>query len=267
MKKLPLLLLLILVNQMFVRAQSDQFIRIETKNVALIFQIGDDKKLCQSYLGQKLAANDYEIMPSKKHMPYDNFGAHNFFEPTIKHIAYETFGTNNLFEPAIRTVHLDGNPSLDLQFVSQQSNKSDNITETIIKLKDAVYPFEVALHFKAYMEEDVIEQWAEIVHREKKALTFYNYASSMLHFNANNYWLTQFHGDWSAEMRMQESQLTSGVKTIDSKLGTRATMFQSPSFYLSLNGRSGENTGELIAGTLAWSGNYKITFEIDRSAV
>jgi alpha-galactosidase len=85
----------------------------------------------------------------------------------------------------------------------------------------------------------------------------------MLHFDANNYWLTQFHGDWAMEMRMQESQLTSGIKIIDSKLGTRADMYQTPSFFLSLNKPSGENDGAVIAGTLAWSGNFQFLFELD----
>jgi len=245
MKKSAMLTLFIALSQLAGFAQSDKTIRIETKNVALVYRAGEDKKVCQLYLGEKLGAGDYDAMTPSKHE------------------AYATFGTNNLFESAIRTVHHDGNPSLDLQFVSQQSNKTSHGSETLIKLKDAVYPFEATLHFKAYFEEDVIEQWAEITHQEKKTLTLYNYASSMLHMDANNYWLTQFHGNWAAEMRMQESQLTSGIKALDSKLGARATMYQSPSFYLSLNGRSDENTGELIAGTLGWSGNFKLTFEID----
>jgi len=62
---------------------------------------------------------------------------------------------------------------------------------------------------------------------------------------------------------MQESELTSGIKIIDSKLGTRAHMYQSPNFFLSLNNPSDENKGELIAGTLGWSGNFQLLFELD----
>jgi alpha-galactosidase len=103
----------------------------------------------------------------------------------------------------------------------------------------------------------------EINHQEKNPVTLYNYASSMLNFNAAAYWLTQFHGDWAEEMKMQENELTSGIKIIDSKLGSRAHMYQTPVFFLSLNEKSGENHGELIAGTLGWSGNFQFLFEVD----
>ncbi len=40
-------------------------------------------------------------------------------------------------------------------------------------------------------------------------------------------------------------------------------MYQSPVFFLSLNKLSDENSGELIAGTLAWTGNFQFAFELD----
>ncbi|HEX8504885.1 MAG TPA: alpha-galactosidase, partial [Hymenobacter sp.] len=87
--------------------------------------------------------------------------------------------------------------------------------------------------------------------------------SSMLHFEAPHYWLTQYHGDWAEEMRPQEAELTSGIKVIDSKLGTRAHMYQAPHFLLALGKQATETEGELIAGTLAWSGNFRLAFELD----
>ena len=101
--------------------------------------------------------------------------------------------------------------------------REENVTHNNIFLKDPEYPVEVTLHIKSFPDEDVIEQWVEIEHTEKKAVTIFNYASSMLHFDAGKYWLTQFHGDWAEEMKMQESELTSGIKIIDSKLGNTCT--------------------------------------------
>jgi alpha-galactosidase len=40
-------------------------------------------------------------------------------------------------------------------------------------------------------------------------------------------------------------------------------MYQSPAFFLSMNNKSDENNGELVAGTLGWSGNFRFLFEID----
>ena len=217
-------------------------------NTDLIYKVnGRDGRLYQSYLGTRL----------------ENMSDLNQLSDA-GHPAYATFGTDNLFEPAIRMTHNDGNPSLELKYVNHNVEKPDaNITITHILLKDPEYPVEVTLNIKAFSKEDVIEQWVEIVQKEAKPVTIFNYASSMLHFDANKYWLTQFHGDWAEEMKMQESELTSGIKIIDTKLGTRAHMYQTPVFFLSLNEKSDENNGELIAGTLGWSGNFQFLFEVD----
>jgi alpha-galactosidase len=247
MKQIIFFLLFTMGCQQIMKAQTTNVIPIETKRTILLYTVGKDQKLYQSYLGTRL----------NQSADYLNMGTKNFE-------AYLTAGTSNLFESAIRVRHADNNPSLDLQYVSHQQTKiNENTTLTTIKLKDPQYPFEVVLNFKSNFKEDVIEQWTEIKHSEKKAVTLYNFASSMLHFDASAYWLTQFHGNWAKEMRMQESKLTSGIKIIDSKLGTRADMYQTPVFFLSLNTPSDETGGELIAGTLAWSGNFQFDFEVD----
>ena len=74
------------------------------------------------------------------------------------------------------------------------------------------------------------------------------YASSMLHFTANEYWLTQFHGDWAREVQMVEEKLTNGIKSLESKLGSRTNFYQTQTFMVSLNGPSTETEGELDCG-------------------
>lgn len=222
---------------------------IETKNIGLVYKIGNDGKVYQAYLGQKfLNCKEYEQLPVGKSE------------------AYISSGTTNLFEPAIQMLHNDGNPSLDLIFSRSETIKVvENITSTTIWLKDPVYPVEVAIHFLAYQNEDIIKTWTEITHHEKNAVVLSRFASSVLHVSSPQYWLTQFHGDWASEMNMEESRLTSGIKIIDSKLGTRANMYQTPVFLLSAGKQSDEISGELIAGTLAWSGNFQLLFEVDKN--
>ena len=253
MKKL--LLAFILISGVgFTKAQpvlkqnEDIIISTGTKSTDLIYKVNKfNGRLYQVYLGSKLGSVD-DITQFK----------------ASGHLAYATFGTDNLFEPAIRMTHNDGNPSLELKYVSHNIEKpSEDITFTSILLRDPEYPVDVTIYIKSYIQEDVIEQWTEIVQKEAKPITIYDYASSMLNFDANKYWLTQFHGDWAEEMKMQENELTSGIKILDSKLGTRAHMYQTPVFFLSLDKKSDENNGELIAGTLGWSGNFRFLFEVD----
>ncbi len=220
---------------------------IETENTTLVLSVANNHKLYQVYLGEKLKnTEDYKILPNQ-------------------HEAYIPSGTDNLFEPAIKMSHNDGNQSLELLFSDEKVTRDGNVVTTSILMKDPKYPVEVRLNFTAFQKENIIKTWTEIKHQEKKPVILSNFASSMLHLDADKYWLTQFHGDWAKEMRMEESQLTSGIKMIDSKLGTRANMYQTPVFFLAKNKPADENSGEVIAGTLGWTGSFQMLFEIDNS--
>ena len=243
-------LLLLVVNlyaQFPPAAETHEQILIETNNTSLVFSVGKNHKLYQVYLGEKLMnPEDYKTLPNQ-------------------HEAYIPSGMDNLFEPAIKMLHNDGNPSLELLVTDNKVTKDGDVITTSILLKDSKYPVEVRLNFAAFQKENIIKTWTEIKHQEKNPVTLTNFASSMLHWDADKYWLTQFHGDWAQEMRMEESQLTAGIKTIDSKLGTRADMYATPVFFLAKNTPATENSGEVIAGTLGWTGSFQLLFEIDNS--
>lgn len=239
------------------RADEDIHIPIETRRTALVIRVDKDKNPTIVHLGQRLSRPDeYARIPGNGKRGEDYTGIYNS--------VYTPAGSRNLLEPAIQVTHADGNPSLDLRYVRHESRPvGEGVTETAVYLKDPQYPFEVTLFFKAYQAEDVVEQWTVIRHTEKKNVTLHKYASANLYLPAQNYYLTHFHGDWAREMNPSEILLTEGIKILDTKLGTRADLFQPPSFLLSLNQPAGEDQGEVLAGTLAWSGNYQLAFEVD----
>lgn len=240
-----LALVFLVASSHIVRGQKQ--IVIGTKNSSLVLTTDKEGKLYQSHLGRKLSASSEKELSNVADVE-----------------SYIPAGGSSLFEPAIRVVHADGNPSLELRFVDYKIQKvNDDNTITSITLTDPVYPVKVVLNFSSFYNEDVIKSWTEISHQEAKPIRLTNFASSMLHVNAEHYWLTQFHGDWAKEAYMQESELTSGIKIIDSKLGSRADMYQTPTFMLALNNKATENKGELVAGTLGWTGNFQFAFELD----
>ena len=243
LRSYALLLLLLIMNL----AASAQQIAIDTDHTTLRLRVDANGRLYQNYFGSKLAnAADYAQIS------------------TNSHEAYASAGLDNLFEPAIRALHPDGNPSLELHYVRHTTTPAGNgPIETAILLQDPKYPVEVTLHYLAYPTSDVIKSWVEVRHHEKKPLVLSRFASAMLYFDAPHYWLTQFHGEWAQEMRQQEAELTSGIKVLDSKLGTRPDLFQAPTFFLALGQAASETQGELVAGTLAWSGNFQFSFEVD----
>lgn len=246
MKNRLIALICLLVISFSLKASNKVIIPISTDNISLIYKVGENGRLYQSYLGQKLRFNS-----DINQLPLDGE-------------AYITHGMEDYFEPAIRVLHNDGNPSLLLKYVSHETKSlQPNVTETVIKLKDEVYPVTVDLYFVSYAKENIIKSFTEIAHQEKKPVTLYNYASSMLYLNSDKYYLTEFAGDWAHEVNMTENQLSFGKKVLDTKLGSRANMFNSPFFLLSLDEKAKENEGEVLFGTIGWTGNFRFTFEVD----
>lgn len=136
-------------------------------------------------------------------------------------------------------------------------------TQTDIHLRDDEYPVNVTLHYVAYEKEDVIKTWSEISHQEKKPVQLFRYASTMLYFNRPAYYLTEFSGDWAKEVQMSTQKLEFGKKVVDTKLGSRAAMHTQPFFMVGLEAPAAENQGEVLMGTLGWTGNFSFTFEVD----
>ena len=100
-------------------------------------------------------------------------------------------------------------------------------------------------------------------HTEKKAVTLEKYASANLYSSCKEFYLTTFQGGYAKEMQPAETKLVQGTRSVESKLGARAMLLQSPNFILSFGKPAAENVGSVMVGQLAWSGNFKLEFEID----
>ena len=155
------------------------------------------------------------------------------------------------------------NRSISDMSVTTSAKISPDIKLLKILFEDPVYPVEVTLYYKSYYKENVIEQWSAITHHEKNDIILQKFASANLYLKAGSYWLRQYHGDWEKEMQPEETQLTHGIKTLDSKLGTRANLFMPSVFMVSLNKPAGEDDGDVLFGALEWSGNFRQDFEVD----
>ena len=253
MKRLLLFLLLAPCSLHLIWAQT---ISIQTDHTQLVLKVNSQKRLCQTYLGERLSS---QTDLSQLSMPQAGLSS-----STIKGLeAYPVMGTEDYYEPTFEIRHSDGNPTSVLKYVkhSQQGN------ETSVVLRDELYPVEVTLYYKAFPEEDIIQQWAEIKHEEKGKVYLGRYASSMLYFEAPNYYLTEFSSDWAKEMQMLSQELQFGKKVVDSRLGTRANMMAQPFFEVGLGSPVSENEGTVLMGTLGWTGNFRFTFEVDNQHI
>ncbi|HRG08363.1 MAG TPA: alpha-galactosidase [Cyclobacteriaceae bacterium] len=237
--------LFVLVAIALVSVQA-QTIGIHTDATSLVFKVDKSGELRQCYFGGKVESSTYDAIATS------GFAAH------------PAYGKDYVYEPALRVVHADGNLTTELIYANHdQRQLQEGITLTQIVLKDKFYPLTVTLNYKTYNHENIIEQWTEIAHQEKKDITLHNFFSSHLTFQQPEYWLTSFSGNWAKEMNMAEVQLKDGSKILESKLGVRANQFGHAAFLLALDGPAQEAQGTVIGGTLAWPGSWKLSFETD----
>ncbi|HEY1786763.1 MAG TPA: alpha-galactosidase [Verrucomicrobiae bacterium] len=232
-------ILISFVHSVSIALPSDDTFSLKTKSLTVTFHKGNDGRLYQDPIGSPAGTKllrDQEFYPQA--------------------------GDGYVWEPALEAIHADGNTSTALRYEGMdETNESPGIAMTRIHLHDAAYPFEVTLCFRTHYDEDVIEQWTEIRHHERGIVTLQRMASTSLLFSTNVF-LTHFFGDWAKEMLYPiGEQLTPGVKVLDSKLGVRAGQYENPSFILSLNGRATETNGDVLAGSLAWSGSFECAFD------
>jgi len=256
MRKICTIMAALLISATTVAAQKT--IRVCTDNTDLILQVNNNGRLYMVYLGDKLInASDVDkfewTMDTGSDASVSQRG----------HEAYMCSGGEDFFEPALGVTHADGNKTTYLYYKDSQVRAVNGGNETIVTLADNKYDVEVRLHYIAYPKQNVFKVWSEITNHEKKEISLWKYASTMLYFNSQKYFLTNYHGDWAREAQPAVQQLTYGKKIIDTKLGTRAAMHSQPFFELGFDMPASENIGRMMLGTIAWTGNFRCTFEVD----
>lgn len=234
---------------------ADAFIVIETDNTALY--LGTDAKgvLHTFHYGMKgFSKHDFKGCASTRTTRYGH----------PSDLSYPT--TGGMYEniPALTIRYADGYMNTELYYRDHKVSRLDGVAVTDIFLTDPVTCIDVKLVYEACIKEDVIVCHAEITNSGRKPVELLKYSSSSMPFDSDSYLLTHFHGEHCGEMKIEHDLLSHGVKTLESRKGIRTTRKSNPSFMLSLDNKSyNENHGEVVAGSLAWSGNWCLEFNVD----
>ena len=242
--------LLIITEGLFAQNSnsSKELIVLKTKNTSTVYAINSDSMVYLYYYGAKLSNTD-------------DFKKYNGspIGPIISTYAGRTFT-----EPALLAVHPNGLLSTELKYISHKTETIDeNIAVVKVSLKDRILPFYVTVYFKVYNNEDIIETWCNYKNNETGTVVLKKFASASIPVSSEKYFLTKFYGSWFGEMKMEDVELKQGIASMESKQGVRTSHNFSPSFIVSLNKPATETEGEVIGGTLAWSGSWKLSFEKD----
>lgn len=174
------------------------------------------------------------------------------------HNSYPTFGIHSGGEKALAVTQADGSMTADLEVVSSALSSTADGELLTVNLRDKVYPLAVTQYFKAYRGTDVITTYAAISNTGKKPVVLHRFASAYIPVKRGDNYVTHTHGTWGAESMLEEEYITNGQKRFANKEGLRNAFGDNASVMVSLGGRATEESGYVIGGVLAWSGNYDI---------
>lgn len=239
-----------------VPAVEAQVIAVETDGIQWLFHVDKAGSLRSYHFGKRLAdpGQFLEFSGARTRHGLEKYGDSSMAWPTV--------GGRYNNEPALHVKYADGSHNTELYYTGHEVSVADGVTTTTIHLKDYVTSLEVALVYQAWQKENVIVSHSEIRNGGKKSVELLEYASSFMPVKADKYLLTHFWGQWGSEMSVDHEVLGHDKKVIETRIGVSATKLNNPSFLLSLDTEEySERYGEVIAGALAWSGNFKLCFD------
>ena len=227
-----------------------EIVNISTANNTLLLDASEGAPLRFLYYGDKVPDSDVAEVVASASTPLD---------------AYPVYGMCANRETAMSVTHPDGNMTLDMGVTGVERRNAGNGGETVVKMADKYYPFDINVHYRTYDGSDVIETWVEAVNRGKGIVVLNEFSSAYLPVRYGNVYLTSFYGTWANESRVEEAPLVHGMKVIKNKDGVRNTHTAQPNVMFSLDGAPAENTGRTIGAALCYGGNYSLRIDTDDS--
>jgi alpha-galactosidase len=228
-------------------AMAEQVV-VQTKNMTMVLDVNNGRQPRYVYFGSKLSANDLNHLQHPTNGRMDVYPAH---------------GLNLPAEDALAMKHIDGNMSSALVATGVEKSEEAHATITTIHTKDAVYPINVDIKYRAYKDVDMIETWTEITNNEKGTVTLTMFASACLPIRRGEVWISHLHGSWANEGRVTEERLEPGQKIIKNKDGGRNSHTDHAEVMFSLDGKPQENVGDVIGAALCYSGNFRLKIDTD----
>ena len=226
-------------------------VHISTPGSSLLIDATEGEPARFLYYGAPLADSDMEAIASALPKSF---------------AAYPVYGSYPEKESAMSVVHPDGNMTLDMRVESVETKSgADGSETTVVTMADSRYPFRIRLNYLTYPGEDVVETWAEAVNDGRGRVRLDRFMSGYLPVRNEDVYVSQLHGTWANEARVEEAPLPHGLKVIKNKDGVRNSHTSHAEVMISLDGPAREREGRVIGAALCYGGNYKLMFDTDDS--
>jgi len=239
-----------------IQASSTQWI-LETDHTAYAFGLNQAGLLTHRYWGLRLPRiTDYPMPADPVFWGAD--GASHFTPHE-----YPIYGGLSYVDPCLKVTFIDGVRDLVLIYVDQEINPLPAL-ELVILLQDTVYPLRVSLHYRIHEAYYLIERWVTLDNLgNDPVLVERVYSAKWTLPYGDDFHLTHLYGRHVDEFHIKREPLTQGLKTLESR---RIIPSHHATPWFAVDRDATEDTGKVWLGTLAWSGNWKISAEVTEFA-
>ncbi|MDB6160710.1 MAG: Alpha-galactosidase [Gammaproteobacteria bacterium] len=226
---------------------------LSSPQVTYAFGVNEHGELQSLYWGGRRAPND-TLPAAKSDAGLSAFDPSNGATPQ----EYPAWGSALYTEPALKVSFPDGNRDLVLHYLSHTLNGS----HVSVLLKDISRDVRVELRYDIDPDSGILARSARIENHTGKSLFVQQSAAATWNLPAGNeYVLHSLSGRWAAEWHLDHRPVLASQTVLESRRGSTGQQ-NNPWFALAPAG-TGEDTGPVWFGALAWSGSWRITVEPD----
>lgn len=235
-----------------IRSTSNKWV-LETQNSAYAIGLNDAGLLANCYWRERLPnLTDYPAAP--------NGVLRASFDMPQRHVPEEFPGYSALryTDPAFMLTFADGVRDFVPKFVCANV-KEGKYPELVLCMRDEHYPLQISLHYRVYEQYDLIGRWATFDNIGDSAIQLERAFSAKWSLpHAGEYSFSHMYGRHINEFNLTREKITPGLKSIESH---RLTTSHHHAPWFGIDTNATEDSGEVWFGTLAWSGNWKISAE------
>ncbi|WP_313637117.1 alpha-galactosidase [Paenibacillus sp.] len=238
--------------------EEHQLFLLTTKNMCYGIGVDNKGQLLHTHWGEKVKIEDCI------HLLQPYYHSHFDAEVDREREEYSPWGGLSFTDPALKVKFHDGVRDLKLQYKSYSLHVSDDMSDEgsilEIHLQDAYYSLDVNLTYKVIAEFDLIERKASLTNKGTEPIQLEIAQSAVWSIPAlEAYRMVYVTGKWQEEFQIKSCMITEGKKVIESRRGI--TSHHANPWFAVDNGAANETSGAVWFGSLAWSGNWKITTE------
>lgn len=259
--------------------EKTRMFHLYNESISYIMMVLDNGQIGQLYYGQRVPdKSDYSYLIETAHRPMTSYLFEGNLKYSLEHLKqeYPSYGTTDFRLPAFEIKQENGSTITNLEYQSHSiylgkrklkglpalyCESEHEATSLDIVLIDSLTQLKVILTYTIAKNFPVISRSVQFINEGNEELQLTKAMSLSLDLPDDHYEMIQLTGAWSRERYIKTRKLEKGIQSIGSLRG-HSSHTHNP--FIALKRKStNETSGEVIAASLIYSGNFLAQVEVD----